>query len=119
MVHNVPFFICATTDQWLNTNLFKNLDPANPTGKSSWCEEPDIIMLAMPDFPNLGHVACAHMCINNPFCMYFVHTDRGCSLRWVLSEFFFIFSFKKQMLQGANTDLFNPLVPEAHNSVKI
>ena len=22
----------------------------------------------------------------------------------------------KQMLQGANTDLFNPLVPEAHNS---
>ena len=24
--------------------------------------------------------------------------------------------FKKQMLQGANTDLFNPLVSKAHNS---
>ena len=24
--------------------------------------------------------------------------------------------FNKQMLKGANTDLFNPLVPKAHNS---
>ena len=27
------------------------------------------------------------------------------------------FVFKKQMLQGANTYIFNPLVPKAHNSV--
>ena len=25
-------------------------------------------------------------------------------------------SFRKLMLQGANTDLYNPLVPKAHNS---
>ena len=25
--------------------------------------------------------------------------------------------FKKQMVQAANTDLFNPLVPKAHNRV--
>ena len=29
---------------------------------------------------------------------------------------YLIFSFKKQMLEGGNSDLFNPLVPKAHNS---
>ena len=27
-----------------------------------------------------------------------------------------MYVFKKEMLQAANTDLFNPLVPKAHNS---
>ena len=30
---------------------------------------------------------------------------------------FYFIVFKKQMLQAAKTDLFNPLVPKAHNSV--
>ena len=29
------------------------------------------------------------------------------------------FSFKKQLLQAANTDLYNPLVSKGHNSVSV
>ena len=32
---------------------------------------------------------------------------------WSINHFWLV---KKQMLQAANTDLFNPLVPKAHNS---
>ena len=34
----------------------------------------------------------------------------------VLLYLYMIYSFKKQMFQASNTDLFNPLVPKAHNS---
>ena len=32
---------------------------------------------------------------------------------------YFNYRFKKQMLQAANTDLFNPSFPKAHNNVKV
>ena len=34
----------------------------------------------------------------------------------VILRLYIFVVFKKQMLQGASTDFFNPLVPEAHNS---
>ena len=34
----------------------------------------------------------------------------------VLLYLYLIYSFKKQMWQAANTDLYNPSVPKAHNS---
>ena len=36
--------------------------------------------------------------------------------RYFCTSSFFFLVFKKQMLQATNTDLFNPLVPKAHNS---
>ena len=35
--------------------------------------------------------------------------------RYIYTSLKFLF-FKKQMLQAANTDVFNPSVPKAHNS---
>ena len=39
-----------------------------------------------------------------------------CSVLYSIIIIYCIVMFKKQMLQAANTDLFNPLVPKDHNS---
>ena len=44
--------------------------------------------------------------------------NTGSAQLWekVLLYLYLIYRYKKQMLQGANTDLFNLLDPKAHNS---
>ena len=81
LIHSCTLSAITTTGGFLDPEDYEFLEHNNATGKTSGCQERDIVLTGRPKFNNIGPVQCAFQCVNTKECVYFVHTELGCSLR--------------------------------------